>query len=156
MAGGRRDDQTRGKKKKARERGRGGRTHVILDVSEATVTGDEGGDLLGVLDELDTDALADSRVGLLGLNTELLEDDTLGVGSASEGVGLPDCAEVGLLVLLVGPTLVTAKVLQLARGADSSWLTAGVRNARQHGAGARRDRGETGREGRMDSPNTHG
>jgi hypothetical protein len=40
----------------------------------------ESGDLLAVLDELHTHTLANGRVGLLGLNTDLLEDDTLGVG----------------------------------------------------------------------------
>ena len=40
-----------------------------FDVVEATVTRNEGSDLLAVLDELDTNALADGRVGLFGLNT---------------------------------------------------------------------------------------
>ena len=53
---------------------------VLIDKVETTVVGDEGGDLLAVLDQLDTDTLSDSRVGLLGLNTDLLEDDTLGLG----------------------------------------------------------------------------
>ncbi len=39
----------------------------------------ESGDLLSVLDELNSDALPYSGVGLLGLDTDLLEDDALGV-----------------------------------------------------------------------------
>jgi len=42
-------------------------THEV----ETTIIGNESGNLLSVLDELDTDTLSDSRVGLLGLNTDL-------------------------------------------------------------------------------------
>ena len=75
-------------------------TYVLINVVEATIAGDEGGDLLAVLDELHTGALTDSGVGLLGLNTDLLNDNTLGHGGSTEGVGLHGGDGVGLLVVL--------------------------------------------------------
>lgn len=42
---------------------------VLLNVVEAAVTGHKCRDLLPVLDELDTHALPNGRVGLFGLNT---------------------------------------------------------------------------------------
>lgn len=53
----------------------------------------------------------------------LLQDDSLGVGSSSEGIGLPPCTQMGLFVVLVGPSLVTAMVDVLPGSTKTSWLS---------------------------------
>ena len=53
---------------------------VLLNKVQTAVIGDEGGDLLSVLDELNSDALPDGRVRLLSLDTNLLENDSLRKG----------------------------------------------------------------------------
>lgn len=65
---------------------------VLLDVVQTTVTRHECGDLLAVLDQLDSDALSDGRVRLLGLDADLFQDDALCMRCAAEGVGLPSGA----------------------------------------------------------------
>lgn len=44
------------------------RGYVFFDVVQATVVGHESGDLLPVLDQLNSGALSDGGVGLLGFN----------------------------------------------------------------------------------------
>lgn len=80
----------------------------------------EGSDVLAVLDELDTDTLANGGVGLLGLNTNLLEHDALGVRRATEGRRLEGRAEGTLLVREVGPLLVLAVGPQLPCGVETT------------------------------------
>jgi len=64
--------------------------------------GDESGDLLSVLDELDTNALANGRVGLLGLDSDFFQNNALGMGRSSSGRGFIHVSEGALLVRLVG------------------------------------------------------
>merc|ERR1711972_766673 len=85
---------------------------VLLNEVQATVVGHEGSNLLGVLDQLHTGALADSGVGLLGLNTDLLQHNALGVRAAGKGL-LPLAAQMALLVVLVRPQVLAALNLQL-------------------------------------------
>merc|ERR1740121_1119191 len=101
---------------------------IFVDEVQAAVPWYEGRDLLAVLDELDAAALADGRVGLLGLNPNLLNDDTLSVGSSAERIALVLRAEVGLLVVLVGPQLRAAADRQLPGRPDSARL-AGAHDA---------------------------
>lgn len=83
----------------------------------------ESSDLLAVLDQLNTDTLSDSGVGLLGLNTDLLENNSLGVGRTTEGRGLEGSAQGTLLVLQIRPSLLATVVAQLARGVETSRLS---------------------------------
>ena len=83
----------------------------------------ESSDLLAVLDQLDLDTLSDSGVGLLGLNTDLLEDDSLGVGSTTEGRGLESGTEQTLLVVEISPALLLAVSLELAGGVETTGLS---------------------------------
>jgi len=71
---------------------------VLIDEVQATVVRDEGTDLLAVLDQLNTAALTNGGVRLLGLDTDLLNDDALGVGRTTERVRFVLRTQVGLLV----------------------------------------------------------
>uniref|UniRef100_A0A674NPH3 Uncharacterized protein n=1 Tax=Takifugu rubripes TaxID=31033 RepID=A0A674NPH3_TAKRU len=83
---------------------------IVLLKIEAAVVGNEGCDLLAVLDELDSHAFPDGRVGLLSLNTT---DDAFSMGGSSKRIGLQSGAQMGLLVLFIVPFLLTAVVTEL-------------------------------------------
>ena len=56
---------------------------VLLNEVETTIIGDEGSDLLAVLDQLHTNALSDGRVRLLGFNTTEINNEPRSTGAYS-------------------------------------------------------------------------
>ncbi|KAF0734479.1 hypothetical protein Ae201684P_005236 [Aphanomyces euteiches] len=95
---------------------------VFIDVVQATIAGDEGSDLLAVLDQLHTARLTNGRVRLLGFNTNLFQDNTLGHGRTTQWVGLHCRHGVRLVVRLLVPSLRTAVDTQLASATNTSGL----------------------------------
>ena len=57
-----------------------GQQSMSRAVLTATTYGHESSDLFPVLDQLNTNAFPDGRVWLLGLDSDLLQDDSLGMG----------------------------------------------------------------------------
>lgn len=95
---------------------------VLVDEVQATVAGDESSDLLSVLDELNTNCLTNGRVGLLSLNSNLLEHDALSLRDTSHRQ-VELLAAVRLGVVLVGPSLLAAQSAQLAPSSHTLSLT---------------------------------
>jgi hypothetical protein len=73
------------------------RNHNV-NPGERGTYGNKSGDLLSVLNELHTHALADGRVGLFGFDANLLEDDALCVGGTSSRRCFVDVAESAFFV----------------------------------------------------------
>lgn len=80
---------------------------VLVDEGHTTIAGHEASDSLVVLLELHSDTLSDGRVGLLGLDGDLLNDDAGGVGSALEGLS-PLGVLIGFVVIVIGPSIRTS------------------------------------------------
>ena len=59
---------------------------VLIDEGESTVTGDVRSNSLVVLFELHSDALTNGGVGLLGFDSNLLNNNASGLRRASEGL----------------------------------------------------------------------
>ena len=68
---------------------------IIINKVKTTIPGYESSDLLSVLPEEHSHGLTDTGVRLLGTDTDLLSDETLGLGGSSEGV-VPSLLEKSL------------------------------------------------------------
>ena len=77
---------------------------VLIDERHTTILRHEASDSLVVFLELDSHALSDGRVGLLGLNGNLLNNDTSSVGSTLEGLS-PLRVLVGFVVVVISPPI---------------------------------------------------
>lgn len=73
---------------------------------EKPTDGHESGHLLAVLDELNTNAFADSRVWLFCFYTDFLEHDALCVGRSSSRGGFVNIAQRTLLVRFIGLSII--------------------------------------------------
>lgn len=80
----------------------------------------ESGNLLSVLDQLDSDTFSDGRVGLFGFDTDFFEDNALGVRGATEGRGLVGGSEESLLVVQIGPATFLAGGDEFAGGVETT------------------------------------
>ena len=117
---------------------------VLVHKVQATIARHERSDLLSVLDQLDTHALTNGRVGLLGLHSpntsqsitnalHLLQNDSLSHRSSSQDVGLNRRDVVSLLVVLgmsesanshlISPSLVTTDHTQLTSSTNTTRLS---------------------------------
>ena len=92
---------------------------VLVNETEASILGHEAGNSLVVLFELHSHTLTDGGVGLLGFNTNLLNNDTGGVGATLEGLA-PLGGLMSELIFLIGPAIESSLDAELASSIDSS------------------------------------
>ena len=78
---------------------------MLVDEVDSSVSDRKRSDLTSVLDELNLDALTDSRVGLLSLDSDLLEDDSTSLCGSLERVRFLPELENSLLVCPVQPAV---------------------------------------------------
>lgn len=98
---------------------------IFINEIEATIARNERRNFLAILDQLDTAALANGRVRLLGFDTDFLDDNSLGVGRATERIALVFGAEVGFLVIFVSPQLGTTSDNKLTGAPNSARFASG-------------------------------
>ena len=82
---------------------------VFINEGHTSISWDVGSDSLVVFLELNSDALSDGGVWLLGLDGDLLDDDTGSVGSLTERL-LPLGSRVLLLITQIGPSVIKSQL----------------------------------------------
>ena len=82
---------------------------VFINEGHTSISWDVGSDSLVVFLELNSDALSDGGVWLLGLDGDLLDDDTGSVGSLTERL-LPLGSGVLLLITQIGPSVIKCEI----------------------------------------------
>jgi hypothetical protein len=92
---------------------------ILINEGQTTILGHEAGNTLVVLLELNTDALTDSRVGLLGFDTDLFDNDTGSVGASLERLA-PLGGLMGKFIFFIGPAIESAFDAELATSIDTS------------------------------------
>merc|ERR1719491_1691063 len=65
------------------------------------------------------DTLTDSRVGLFGHYADLLKNDSFGMRSSAERIGLPPCSQMSLLVVKISP-YITATIFDVLTSSTES------------------------------------
>ena len=82
---------------------------VLIDETHTTISWDVSGNSLVVLLQLNSHTLSDGGVWLLGLDGDLLDDDTGSVGSLTEWL-LPLGSGVLLLITQIGPSVIKCEI----------------------------------------------
>ena len=82
---------------------------VFINEGHTSISWDVGSDSLVVFLELNSDALSDGGVWLLGLDGDLLDDDSGSVGSLTERL-LPLGSRVLLLITQIGPSVIKCEI----------------------------------------------